>query len=238
MSTNHILPLSKAVFGLKIAQLVIAVVILGLAAYGVTFVAFDGDSLSLFMALATMIITVYYIVATTALTVAYNYWAILALDIFAIVFWLISFALLGSEIAVYGWGYSYSSSSSSYCYAGYCIKKRDVGIEKRATTNYYTYRNAMAAAAGLGGLEFILFIITLVFTSIALHRHRKAGGHCMPNSVNTGGPVTHEQKDVELQGQGQYAPQAQQTQPQQPYYPPQQQQQQPTHGYDQQVASA
>src|SRR3954454_5546006 len=170
MSTNHILPLSKAVFGLKIAQLVVAVVILGLAAYGVTFVAFDGDSLSLFMvnlspthpqvhptngiqALATMIITVYYIVATTALTVAYNYWAILALDIFAIVFWLISFALLGSEIAVYGWGYSYSSSGSSYCYAGYCIKKRDVGIEKRATTDYYTYRNAMAAAAGLGGLE-------------------------------------------------------------------------------------
>lgn len=48
MSTTHILPLPKAVFGLRIAQLVVAVVILGLSAYGVTFYAFDGASLSLF----------------------------------------------------------------------------------------------------------------------------------------------------------------------------------------------
>lgn len=48
MSHSHILPLPKAVFGLRIAQLVIAIVILGLAAYGVTFFAFDGDSLMLF----------------------------------------------------------------------------------------------------------------------------------------------------------------------------------------------
>lgn len=48
MSSSHILPLPKAVFGLKVAQLVVAIVILGLAAYGVTFIAFDGDSLTLF----------------------------------------------------------------------------------------------------------------------------------------------------------------------------------------------
>jgi hypothetical protein len=48
MSHSHILPLPKAVFGLKIAQLIVAIVILGLAAYGVTFFAFDGDSLMLF----------------------------------------------------------------------------------------------------------------------------------------------------------------------------------------------
>lgn len=47
-STSHILPLPKAVFGLKIAQLVLSVVILGLCAYGVTFVVFDGDALMLF----------------------------------------------------------------------------------------------------------------------------------------------------------------------------------------------
>jgi hypothetical protein len=27
-----------------------------------------------------------------------------------------------------------------------------------------------------------LFVVTLVFTGIGLHRHRKAGGHCTPNS--------------------------------------------------------
>lgn len=205
----------KAVFGLKIAQLVLAVVILGLAAYGVTFVAFDGDSLMLFTTLVTMIITVYYIVATTVLPAAYNYWAILGLDMFAVLFWIISFSLLAWEVAAFGWGLSYAGTSSTSCdIYGYCYKKRDLGIEKRATTDYYTYRNALAAAAGLGGLEFIMFIVTLVITAIHVHRHRKAGGHCMPNSVRTG-PVTHEQKDVELQGgHGQ----------QQAFYPQQQQQ--------------
>jgi hypothetical protein len=27
-----------------------------------------------------------------------------------------------------------------------------------------------------------LFVVTLVFTGIGLHRHRKAGGHCTPYS--------------------------------------------------------
>jgi len=199
MSTSHVLPLPKAVFGLRIAQLVLAVVILGLAAYGVTFFAFDGDSLMLFTTLATMIITIYYIVAVVALPAAYNYWAVLSLDIFAIIFWLISFALLASEISGYGWGVSYSYSGSSYCDAyGYCYKKRDNSVAKRATTNVYTYRDALAAAAGLGGLEFILFIVTLVITSIYLHRHRKAGGHSSAYATQAS-PVTQEQKDVELQ---------------------------------------
>jgi hypothetical protein len=94
-----------------------------------------------------MIITVYIIVAELALPVAYNYWAILGLDIFAIVFWLISFALLASEVAAYQ-----IVTVSDTCYLGYCYKKRDVALAKR-TTNLYTYRDAMAAASGLGGLE-------------------------------------------------------------------------------------
>ena len=98
-----------------------------------------------------MIITIYYIVATTGAPVLYNYWAILGLDIFAIIFWLISFALLASEIAPY-FG-SYYDTSCTYYY-GYCIKKRSVELEKRyAYTNVITYRNALAAASGLGGLN-------------------------------------------------------------------------------------
>ncbi|KFZ18765.1 hypothetical protein V501_01012 [Pseudogymnoascus sp. VKM F-4519 (FW-2642)] len=188
ISTSHVLPLPKAVLALKIVQLVVAVVVLGLAAYGVTFFAFDGDCLMLFI--------------------------------------LISFAPLAWEVAVFRWGvygYGYSGGSSCYDYLGYSYyaKKRDVSsvIGKRASTDLYTYRNALAAAASLRGLEFILFIVTLVITSIYLHRHRKAGVHCMPGALDTA-PVTQEQKGVELQGQ----------QPQQ-YYPA-------TPQHDQQVASA
>jgi hypothetical protein len=85
----------------------------------------------------------------------YNYWAILGLDIFAIVFWLISFALLASEVAAYRI-VTYTANDCYYSYAGVCYYKRSRALEtlaKRATTNVYTYRNAMAAASGLGGLE-------------------------------------------------------------------------------------
>jgi hypothetical protein len=81
--------------------------------------------------------------------VLYNYWAVLGLDIFAIVFWITSFSLLASEVA------AYNISSCDYYYYGYCYKKRDLNFlpKRYATTDIVTYRNSMAAASGLGGLE-------------------------------------------------------------------------------------
>jgi hypothetical protein len=93
-------------------------------------------------------------VASIAAPVLYNYWAVLGLDIFAIVFWLISFSLLASEVAAYQI-VTYSTDSCAYYYDGYCYKKRDLNFlpKRYATTNVVTYRNSMAAASGLGGLE-------------------------------------------------------------------------------------
>ncbi|KAH8821484.1 hypothetical protein F5884DRAFT_89154 [Xylogone sp. PMI_703] len=190
---EHFLDTPKFLLGIRIAQLATAIAILGLSAYGVTFLSFDGDDLTLFTALATMIITVYVLVSTIWVPVLYNYWAILGLDIFAIVFWIISFSLLASEVAAYSWVTNYDYTD---CYYGYCFKKRS-GVEKRATTDVLTYRNAMAAASGLGGLEFILFVITLVVFSIRLHRHRQAGGHSMPASAAAAAAAEVEPKPQE-----------------------------------------
>lgn len=152
----------------------------------------------------------------------YNYWAILGLDIFAIIFWLVSFAYLASEVAAYQ--IVTYTDTCTYVYYGYCLKKRDVDLAKRATTDVYTYRNSMAAASGLGGLELyvllllsllsplhqhlhpphplkqptnpsphsLLFVATLAFTAVYLHRHRKAGGHCMPDSASSPNPAAVE----------------------------------------------
>lgn len=100
----------------------------------------------------------------------------MALDIFAIVFWIISFSLLASEVA----GISTAINYYEDCYYSYCYRKRSV--IKARTTSVFTYRNALAAACGLGGLEFILFAITLAFLSLGIRRHRAAGGHSMPVS--------------------------------------------------------
>lgn len=45
---QHILQVPKVVLGLRIVQLATAVAILGLAAYGITYLSFDGDDLILF----------------------------------------------------------------------------------------------------------------------------------------------------------------------------------------------
>jgi hypothetical protein len=103
-------------------------------------------------AIATIIITVYIIVSSTATPVAYNYWAILGLDIFAIVFWIIAFPLLASEVAGFDIVSVDVAPVSGCDYYGYdlCYIKRSV---VKRDLNLYTYRNALAAAAGLGGLE-------------------------------------------------------------------------------------
>lgn len=83
----------------------------------------------------------------------------------------------------------------------------------------------------------LLFTITLVFTSIHLHRHRKAGGHCMPGSSSPtsgsleaghgyGAPsiatTAVEAKESEMEGTGTHVTQSTYTHtPSQPMQPAQ-----------------
>lgn len=47
-TTNHVLPVPQAFLALRLAQLVVGIVILGLSAYIVTFIAFNSACLTLF----------------------------------------------------------------------------------------------------------------------------------------------------------------------------------------------
>jgi hypothetical protein len=68
-------------------------------------------------ALATIIALIYVLVATHSQPIIYQYWAILGLEIFCLIFWLISFALLASEVAfaaAYDCGGSYFDAYGDY----------------------------------------------------------------------------------------------------------------------------
>jgi hypothetical protein len=95
---------------------------------------------------------VYIIVAGLVFPTAYNYWAVLALDIFAVLFWLISFPLLASRVAREGKSGSVSGANTD-CYWGPCF------VLLKRGTDFYTYRNSMAAASGLGALELYVMWI-------------------------------------------------------------------------------
>ncbi|KAF2815537.1 uncharacterized protein BDZ99DRAFT_198134 [Mytilinidion resinicola] len=168
-SREHIIAVPKWTLALRIVSLVLAVIILGLNAYGIRWWAFDKLIFSLVVCLCTIGVVVYMVVATLAIPKAYNMWAFLALDIWMVIFWLIQFALVASLAAAFAdatsWAYSYGYS--------YYWKRGD--LSKRDTTTYGAYYGALVAGAVFGAFNFILFVVNLIIFSIHLHKHRLSG---------------------------------------------------------------
>src|ERR1700753_3245796 len=100
-----------------------------------------------------MIFIVYWFVANSV-TKLYNYWAIFSVELFILIFWLCTFALIADKVAgvtaaenLYG-GYGSSGSgndpygdgssgSGTYCYAGVCVSyKRSVATDPFSATLY------------------------------------------------------------------------------------------------------
>ncbi|KAF7553629.1 hypothetical protein G7Z17_g3501 [Cylindrodendrum hubeiense] len=150
---------------LRIFQFVFALVILAIVSYTVYIVPVDGNCLMLFTAVATLISSLYMIIANQCAPQLYNYWAVMSLDIFLLIFWLISFALLAAETA-YFWAAGTYYCGYYSCYYG--------TLEGSALV----LGAILAAAAGLGALEFLFFFISLIIHSVAMCRHRRAGLHC------------------------------------------------------------
>ncbi|KAI0383647.1 hypothetical protein F5Y04DRAFT_29449 [Hypomontagnella monticulosa] len=217
---EHIPLYPKGFVAIRILQLIIAIICLGLSGFGVAYFVFAGDGLTLFTSIATLITSIYCLVAHFGPPKAYNYWAILGLDIFLVIFWLISFAILAAQIAaVFAYYDSYSSYYSSY----YDFSAYDTAVT--------TYGACLAAAAGLGGVEFLLYIISLSIHGVMLHRHRKAGLRAMPIDSASGAPVAVGApaggEKFQMQPQSaqvypqQHDPMAGPPPPQQGFYPPQ-----------------
>ncbi|KAI0425363.1 hypothetical protein F5Y09DRAFT_321910 [Xylaria sp. FL1042] len=190
---EHVPIYPKGFVAVRIIQLVLGIICLGLSAYITSVLPITGAVLVLFTSIVTLISSIYILVAHFGPPAAYNYWAVLGLDIFHVLFWLISFALLASQAALI------LSFSDDYYY-GYSYY------------GYTAYGSIAAAAAGLGAVNWVVYVVALILHSIALHRHRKAGLHAMPGksaSATDAPPVAAAEVPM---------------QPQQPqtYYPPQQ----------------
>ncbi|KAI1314182.1 hypothetical protein F5Y03DRAFT_389658 [Xylaria venustula] len=209
----------KGFVAVRIIQLVLGIICLGLSAYIVSIIPINGAVLVLFTSIVTLISSVYILVAHFGPPAAYNYWAILGLDIFHVIFWLISFALLASQAAAV---LSYTDYYGFYDDA------------------YTAYGSIAAAAAGVGAVNWVVYVVALVLHSIALHRHRQAGLHAMPGKSATAPETTVPPVaavDVQMQPQqpqNYYQPQqahevAYQQQQQQQHQPPQPVEQQQTY---------
>ncbi|KAK1975139.1 hypothetical protein LZ30DRAFT_786485 [Colletotrichum cereale] len=186
---EHIPLYLKGFIALRVVQLVLALTTTGLCAFGIHVAPISGACLMIFVFSSPK---------------AYNYWAVLALDIFLLFCWLCSFALLAAQVA-----YLFDSY---YYYGDYYSS--DIAV---------IFDACMAAAAGIGGLQFALFVTSLVIHSVMLHRHRKAGLHCNPvNPLATpvgGSQVMHGKEGAEVTANPvfQHAPNQAQAQAAPPY---------------------
>ncbi|KAK7403776.1 hypothetical protein QQX98_010469 [Neonectria punicea] len=189
---------------LRVFQFVFSIVILGLISYTVYTLTFSANCLMLFTSIASVIITLWMALAHSCAPKLYNYWAVLALDIFLLVFWIISFALLTDQ-TVFFW-----SVTSGYCDYYTCYYGSLSG-------SVLVYGAILATACGLSALEFMFFFISLVMHSIALCRHRRTGLHSNP--VNAGVLSQSDQGQMPSHTKSQLPPQTppqmqQQVQPQ------------------------
>ncbi|KAI9840670.1 MAG: hypothetical protein M1837_001394 [Sclerophora amabilis] len=184
---NTVFRLRKKVLAVRIIQLILTVLVLALVAYATSELGYtgmvDAYGVNLFTCCATFIVITYSIVSSVAVHSLYNMWAVLALEIFLIIMWLVSFALLASRSANF---YFSTGSSWDYCYS--CWWKRDLGpdaLEKRAAPSSTPWVCG-AAASGLGGLLFLTFILTLAIHSLDLWRHRRGGAtRAAPHAAGT-----------------------------------------------------
>jgi hypothetical protein len=165
-TTAHIVPLPSFVFFIRIFTTVLSIVILGLAGYTLNklkgedggFGAAIGYNLDpigfiVFSCVWTWLVNAYLIVTPLWFPAAYNMWGHLFADVTATLFWLAGFA------AVADWASKWKKAFTLGSFFG--------GSSEPAP-----YWKTAAAAAGLGAIMWILFLIITVVFVLRLMKHR------------------------------------------------------------------
>lgn len=196
----HMLHLPRWFDIIKYIQLVIAVLIIGLSAFCVAVLAFSAHAYAIFASLYSLAIIIYYLVASKATPKSYNWIALLVLEVVAVIFWLATWAVLGALFAALAYIGSYYNSSYYYR-----VKR---SLEVRDAYSYgYGYVGCSIAAMALAVIQLcvhyetrllnpeltrdhsLLYVLTLVYMSRAVHRHRKSGQPMRADASSSGSPT-------------------------------------------------
>jgi len=214
-------------FIVRFFQLFLALIILALSAWAGGGIGFwyAGFGVAIFAFVWTLLFITYIQLSTFFLPSFYNKYIHLVLECLTVIFWLAAWAALAAVAAVWTLGGIVYDDGLCYDYA-YC--RRSLELSKRFTdAQLNSMINATKAAAGLGAIEWLLFIGTLISYGIYLHRNRVA-----TRDAQLGiGPAGAQQQEIKMQPVvNQYPVQQPQPQPQ-PYQqaPAEQFQQQQTY---------
>lgn len=189
----------KWVLYLRAARALLAVLVLGLAAYTIQIIAFAQAQLNIFVAVFTFLVTVYIFVSELSVPQAYNKWLLLVLEVVTLIFWLSAFASLAALAANIDACLDMVESYSGLICRQTRYRKRT--LEKRAGVwDIKTAREwyaVLAAASGIGAIIFVICIILLTVFCRALQRHRVLTGAAAATS--SGAPAELNSPSVPMQ---------------------------------------
>jgi hypothetical protein len=206
LERKHIPLLPPYILLIRIIQLLLGSTLLGLAAYGISVYSTSGLGLTIFTvhplpfpmslyaffcvssiankrkAVVTLISTLYSLITTHKLLVAYNYWAIIALDIFLIVFWLISFAKGAAEANHYRWLSDFdgwAGVGQSRTWWNTLVADAVLGADQLCVCS-----PSPLSGVGFGDTNSnsVLYVLSFLVMLYYVNKHRNAGGHCVPYS--------------------------------------------------------
>ncbi|KAF2738391.1 hypothetical protein EJ04DRAFT_549893 [Polyplosphaeria fusca] len=164
----NVLPLPRWTLIIHAVQVVLAIIILGLSAYGVHWIAYNALIFALVVCICTFGCCAYIFVSSLFIHKLYNKFIILAAHIWMIIFWLVDLGLVANLARIWGayenfGGYSYGG----YCYY-YCYNKRD--LAKREDTTYGAYYGALAAGAFFAAVQFGLWVASAVIVGMYINK--------------------------------------------------------------------
>jgi len=172
LSLQHIVQQPKFLFFIKIAQAVLAFITLALSSFAISVLpnTFGTFGFNIFCSLYTFIVCAYLISTPIWLPALWNCWAALVLEIFGVIFWLCGFATLAAWAALGTYTTNYLTNYDAvYNYT----KRSSIYNSDKELKTWDRAWQCAAAAAGLGALIWVLYMVTLITFSIFLHRHRK-----------------------------------------------------------------
>lgn len=166
----HVLPVPKWTLIIHVVQAVFAVIILGLDAYGIKYIAYKALIFSLVVSLCTLAVCAYLLVSQLFLHKIYNMYVVLAVHAWMLLFWVIDLGLVANLAQTWadplcGYYGSYGYNCSGYTYTWTYYAKRD-------TTTTGSYYGALVAGSLFAALEFGTWVATTIITVIFMNRHR------------------------------------------------------------------
>ncbi|KAI1759302.1 hypothetical protein GGR53DRAFT_523974 [Hypoxylon sp. FL1150] len=190
-----IIPTPSWFIAIRVFQIVLALVVVAMTGWWIHGLYYDELGFVIICGLFTWIIAIYALLAERVASCrrAYNTWAVLALDLLMIVFWLAAMAATANLRSKFTVPVTASCvSDGSAVNSGHCVlEKREVGVATKGALS------VLSGIAGISALIMLLFVAT--FAYVCHYFRLSLAGHATNDPEKTGavpGPAAA----TELQG--------------------------------------